>query len=52
MRITGEHRAERVSNRLELYALCGGKREELYSVQDAPRTCQVNIVSLGRSSGL
>ena len=25
VRITGERRAERVSNRLELYALCGGK---------------------------
>ena len=28
-RITGESRAESVSNKLELYALYGGKREEL-----------------------
>ena len=39
VRITGERRAESVSNRLELYALCGGKQEELYS---GPR-CSPNL---------
>ena len=40
------------SNRIALSTLYGGKQEELYSVQDAPWTCQINIVSLGRFSAL
>ena len=35
---------------LRLSTFCGGKQEELHSVQDAPWTCQLNIVSLGRFS--
>ena len=52
MRITGERRVESVSNRLELYAPCGRKREELDSASRYSPNLSGISASLGRFSGL